>query len=253
MDILNPGYKEPSGMKLVFGMKLVSPLYIPPLYDKAIRLFALFTNSISAVGEELEDYPDSPGTPPTISGEAVSRLLDADDSTMDTARTTTGNTSATATTCDRESAQKCQYSEGSRYNEPLAPPSGPNLPPIYYSVKRKKLNKTVVRHLDGGANPATEGTNTGAPVGSLSSVGSFANIGDKRHNCTAHRFDHAALRNISMSFDPSTLTCKSCQGAHPVLRRAIEGTDVGQDDPLFLSWLTKTFPNGPGGGGGGVY
>ncbi len=51
-------------MKLVFGMKLVSPLYIPPLYDKAVGLFVLFINSISAVGEELEDYPDSPGTPP---------------------------------------------------------------------------------------------------------------------------------------------------------------------------------------------
>ncbi len=243
MDNLDPGYKGSLGIKLVLGMKLVSPLYIPLLYDEAVCSIVLLINTVSAIGEELEDYPDSPGTPPMISGEAASCLLDADDSTMDTAGTTTGKPSATATTCDRESAQKRQYSEGCQYNEPLAMPSSPNLPPIYYSVQRKKLNKTVVRHLDGGANPATEGTNTGAPVGSLNSIGSFANSGDKRHNCTAHRFDHAALRNISMSFDPSTLTCKSCQGAHPVLSRSIEGTDVGQDNPPVFVLVDQNFPS----------
>jgi hypothetical protein len=34
-------------------------------------------------GDELEDYPDSPGTAHLLSGEAASRLLDADDTAME--------------------------------------------------------------------------------------------------------------------------------------------------------------------------
>ncbi len=233
-------------MKLDLVMKLVSPSYIHLTSNGAQCILVLNSKPISVAGEELEDYPDSLETPPAISGEAASRLLDADDSTMDTAGPTTGDHSAAATACATtripKPADKRQYSEGCRRNEQLAQPIGPHVPPIYYSVQRKKLNKTVVRHLDGGFNPDTEGTIYGAPVGSLSPIGSFTNSGDKRHNCTAHRFDHAALRNISMSFDPSTLTCKFCQGAHPVLHRSVEGTDVGQDNPPVFVLSDQNFP-----------
>jgi hypothetical protein len=118
----------------------------------------------------------------------------------------------------------------------------PNLPPIYHSVHRKKINKLAVRHLDGGALNATEGTMLGAPVCPFVQVGSFSNVGDKRHNLTVHRHDHATLRNISMSFDPTTFTCKSCQGAHPVLRRTIEGGDVGLDSPSIFVLSDQNFP-----------
>jgi hypothetical protein len=229
------------------------------LYIQPPKCFIfLSSNSLFDAGEELEDYPDSPGTPPTLSGEAASRLLDADDPTMDTAGPPTDDRPAPfpdgATARIREPAQKRQLSEGGRRNEQPADHIGPNLPPIYYSVNRKKLNKNVVRHLDGSLNTETEGTMLGAPVSSHIPIGSFANSGDKRHNCTAHRFDHAALRNISMSFDPSTLYCKSCQGAHPVLHRSIEGTDVGQDNPPVFFLTDQNFPPMvPVGGGGGVY
>ncbi len=126
-------------------------------------------------------------------------------------------------------------------------------PGIYYSVLRKRLNKLAVRHLDGSACYVTEGTTLGAPVSAFNQIGSFANSGDKRHNLTAHRYDHTALRNISLSFDPCTLTCKACQGAHQVLRRTIEGNDVSQDNPPVFVLVDQNFPpNGAGGGGRGM-
>jgi hypothetical protein len=99
-----------------------------------------------------------------------------------------------------------------------------------------------VRHLDGSACYVAEGTTHGAPVCPFVPIGSFVNSGDKRHNHTAHRHDHTALRNISMSFDPCTLTCKACHGAHQVLRRSIEGNDVGQDNPPVFVLVDQNFP-----------
>jgi hypothetical protein len=69
-----------------------------------------------------------------------------------------------ATARIREPAQKRQLSDGGRRCEQQADHIGPNLPPIYFSVNRKKLNKNVVRHLDGGLNTETEGTTLGAPL-----------------------------------------------------------------------------------------
>jgi hypothetical protein len=59
---------------------------------------------------------------------------------------------------------------------------------------------------------------------------------------TFHRHDHAALCSISMSFDPSILSCKFCQGAHLVLRWSIEGSDVGQDNPLVFVLSDQNSP-----------
>jgi hypothetical protein len=142
-----------------------------------------------------------------------------------------------------------QHGSKETYRSKLGPtidhqdtPAGPSLPPIYHSVHRKKINKLAVRHLDGGALSATEGTMLGAPVCPFAQVGSFLNVGDKRHNLTVHRHDHHTLSNISMSFDPTTFTCKSCQGAHPVLRRTIEGGDVGLDSPPVFVLSDQNFP-----------
>jgi hypothetical protein len=99
-----------------------------------------------------------------------------------------------------------------------------------------------VRHLDGSGCCVTEGTTFGAPVCSFNQIGSFANSGDKRYNLTAHRYEHTSLRNISMSFDPCTFICKSCQGAHQVLLRSIEGNDVGQDNPPVFVLVDQNFP-----------
>jgi hypothetical protein len=137
---------------------------------------------------------------------------------------------------------KRRLNEGSSASDSQQGSAGPNLPPIYYSVQRKRLNKMSVRNLDGSACYVAEGTTFDAPVCPFNQIGSFSNCGDKRHNHTAHRHDHVALRNISMSFDPCTLTCKACQGAHPVLRRSIEGNDVGQDNPPVFVLVDQNFP-----------
>ncbi len=107
----------------------------------------------------------------------------------------------------------------------------PILPPIYHTVAKKKLIKMVVRNLNGCAHHETNSTNLSASVSPAVQVGSFLNKGDNRHNHTAHRYDHKNARNISTLFDPSTLSCIACQGAHRILRRTVEGSDVGLDYP----------------------
>jgi hypothetical protein len=190
-------------------------------------------------GDDLDDYPDSPGSAPQLSGEAARRLLDTDDTAMES------NASGSGISRERECTGphlKRRHNESSLASESQSSNAGPNLPPIYFSVQRKRLNKLAVRHLDGSACYVAEGTTFGAPVCSFNQIGSFANSGDKRHNHTAHRHDHAALRNISMSCYPCTLTCKACQGAHQVLRRTIEGNDVGQDKPPVFVLVDQNFP-----------
>jgi hypothetical protein len=119
---------------------------------------------------------------------------------------------------------------------------GPSLPPIYYSVLRKKLAKMTVRHLDGSACKDDTCTNLGASVYDHSQIGSFCNPNDKRHNHTIHRHDHLSLRNISTSFDPVTFNCKTCPGAHPVLRRSVEGSVFGLDNPPVFVLADQNFP-----------
>jgi hypothetical protein len=216
-----------------------------------VELFLCNNSLISHFqGDELEDYPDSPGTAPLLTGEAASQLLDADDTTMEDTAAGLSNTDADQ---DSERLPKRRLAEGSLAADNQSGNTGPALPPIYYSVQQKRLNKLAVRHLDGGACYVTEGATLGAPVSAFNQIGSFANSGDKRHNLTAHRYDHTALRNISLSFDPCTFTCKACQGAHLVLRRTIEGNDVGQDNPpRFRTGRSEFPPNGTGWGGRGV-
>jgi hypothetical protein len=120
---------------------------------------------------------------------------------------------------------------------------GPNLPPIYYSVLKKKTSKMIVRHLDGGAYQETDSTTIRASVSPLVQVGSFANAGDKRHNRTIHRYDHSKMRNISTSFDPNKFICTTCNVEHLVLRRTVEGNDVGLDNPPVFVLSDQNFPS----------
>jgi hypothetical protein len=69
------------------------------------------------------------------------------------------------------------------------------------------------------------------------------NENDKRLNHTTHRHDHAKACNISCSFDPSTLICTSCHGGHQVLRRTVEGGDVGMDNPPVFILSDQNFPS----------
>jgi hypothetical protein len=100
----------------------------------------------------------------------------------------------------------------------------------------------VVRHLYGGASTEADCTDSGVTVSQVETVGSFANTGDKRHNHTMHIFDFKHARNISTSFNTSTLTCTTCQGEHTVLRREIEGADVGMDSPRVFVLSDQNFP-----------
>jgi hypothetical protein len=198
------------------------------------------------VGDVLDDFPDSPGPPMRFSGEDASRLLDADDSAMDSTTATRGCAS------EQSGGIKRQLSESpSTASRTMPAADGPNLPPIYNSILRRKLAKNSIPHLDGSVINDNPGTPLGAAVSPFGPIGSFANKGDKRHNMSVHRQDHATLRNISTSFDPNTLHCKACQGGHQVLRWTIEGSDVGLDNPPLFVLADQNFPPIiPVGGGG---
>jgi hypothetical protein len=130
----------------------------------------------------------------------------------------------------------------------------PTLPPIYHTVKKLKLNKLVLRHLNGGGTSELDCTNLGASSSKAVQVGSFVNENDKRHNYTVHRHDHANSRNISFSFNPETPICTTCPGEHRVLRRTVEEMDVGMDNPLLFILMDQNLPpHGPCGGRRGMF
>jgi hypothetical protein len=204
------------------------------------------------LGDVLDDYPDSPVGDGGLSREAASHLLDSEDAMEASSNLASGSggvygsgtTGGIKRSLDSNQRHQCP-SEG------RGPKIGPSLPPIYYSVLHKKLAKMTVRHLDGGAFKDDDSTNLGASVNAQTQIGSFNNPNVKRHNHTVHRHDHLALRNISTSFDPVPFTCKSCPGAHQVLRRTVEGSDVGLDNPPVFVLTDQNFPPmAPAGGEG---
>jgi hypothetical protein len=66
----------------------------------------------------------------------------------------------------------------------------------------------MTRHLNGGPFAKTEWcTDSGASVSKVETIDSFANAGDKRHNNTMHRCNLKNVRNLSNSFNASTLVC----------------------------------------------
>ncbi len=132
------------------------------------------------------------------------------------------------------------------------PADGPDLPPIYRTVRKEKEKQMVTRHLYGGESTKTVCTDSGVTVSNVETIGSFANTGDKRHNHTMHIFDFKNARNLSTSFNTSTLTCTTCQGEHMVLRREIEGVDVGMDSPPVFVLTDQNFPPMIPAGGGKV-
>jgi hypothetical protein len=135
--------------------------------------------------------------------------------------------------------QSCGSSHASSsYNSP----DGPDLPPIYRTVRKEKEKLMVTRHLYGGTSTEAASTDNGAAVSKVETIGSFANPGDKRHNHTMHRYDFNNIRNLSTSFNTSTLTCTTCQGEHTVLRREIDGADVGMDTPPVFVLSDQNFP-----------
>jgi hypothetical protein len=247
----------------IYRVFLTSVLSLASIAYGIPIIVAIFFTKLYAYfpGDVLDDYPDSPVGDSCLSGEAASHLLDSEDA-METGSNAVGSgrasgagsvlipgsTSSGGTKRTLGSVQRhpCQ-NDGKGFK------SGPSLPPIYYSVLRKKLAKMAVRHLDGGACKEDDSTNFGASVYAQKQIGSFSNPGDKRHNHTVHRHDHQAVRNISTSFDPVSFTCKTCPGAHQVLRRTVEGSDVGLDNPGVFVLTDQNFPPMvPAGGGGGV-
>jgi hypothetical protein len=92
---------------------------------------------LSVPGDVLEDYPDSPGAGPHISGEDASRLLDTDD-TMEIANPTAGCSTFSRVTDANAGATKRAHSELGPAADHQDAPAGPSLPPIYHSVHRKK-------------------------------------------------------------------------------------------------------------------
>ncbi len=65
--------------------KTSHPSNLTRAYMHTVRYHSFRNETTLFPGDDLDDFPDSPGSAPHLSGEAASRLLDADDSTMDTA------------------------------------------------------------------------------------------------------------------------------------------------------------------------
>ncbi len=219
------------------------------------QLLTKFLNT----GEVLEDYPDSPGLGADLTTEAASSILDSEGVT-DTSGT--GNNSCEPYS-SRPRIEPQQHNSGChtkrRFEDSgsrsdcvsASASAGPMLPPIYHSVAKKRMSKTILRHLDGSKE--TDCTTFGASVSQTLQVGSFNNNGDRRHNSTIHRHDHTTMRNKSTSFDPSTLNCTTCPGVHKVLHRTVEGTDVGMNNPPVFILTDQNFPAMvPVGGGRGM-
>ncbi len=116
----------------------------------------------------------------------------------------------------------------------------PTLPAIYHTVKKLKQSKLVVHHLNRGGISELDCTNPCAFSSKAGQVG--VNNNDKRHNYTTHRHDHANYRNISFSFTPATLICSTFPREHRVLRRTVEGVDVGMDNPPVFILMDQNFP-----------
>ncbi len=145
------------------------------------------------IGEVLEDYPDSPGLGDELTTEAASNILDSEDA-MDTAGPSLRRDEQHSFRSHVDESRVCTPK---RRNEDCTSRSDcasavasavPMLPPIYHSIAKKRLSKTILRHLDGSKE--TECTTLGASVSQTLQVGSFNNIGDRRHNGTIHQHDH---------------------------------------------------------------
>jgi hypothetical protein len=203
------------------------------------------------------DYPDSDedGTERAAEMASGNVLLDADDmeTTGDTEMEPAGTGSNThSCTQDKGNGARGLGSRvnlpphvgscGSSLGERLAE-DGPELPPIYFTVRKDREKMMVTRHLNGGSVDGTGSTVHGTTVSKVETIGNFANPGDRRHNHTMHRFDFRNNRNLSTSFDTSTLKCTTCIGEHVVLRREIEGGDVSYDTPSVFVLMDQNFPS----------
>jgi hypothetical protein len=196
-------------MRSPISYSLIQTLVYRSVYNSVVNL-SDFTKIPTGSGDEQGTRPASPPSPASLTREDANDILDEEDG-MDSADEY--GDCADASVLDR-AANKRSRADCSVEEDTSAP--GPSLPPIYYSILKKKNSKRVARHLDGGAYQEVDSTYLGASISSLEQVGSFANSGNKRHNRTTHRHDHSKLRNISTSFDPYKLICTTCPGEHTV-------------------------------------
>ncbi len=208
---------------------------------------------------DLMDYPESDDDGAAATDGAA--MLDEEDTEQGEGTSTSlyasggggnpaGASGVTDLAGDYSSGQKCP-STGSSFMS-CGSQDKPEFPPIYRTVRKEKEKSMVTRHLHGGAGTETECTDSGASVSKVETIGSFANAGDKRHNHTLHRYDFKNVRNLSTSFNASTLVCTTCSTEHTVLRREIEEADVGMDIPPVFVLSDQNFPSMiPAGGGRG--
>jgi hypothetical protein len=207
---------------------------------------------------ELMDYPESDDDGAMATDGAA--MLDEEDieqgdctNTSATGRgeTLAGPSRSTDSTNRAAAGQKC-LSTGSSFLS-CGSQDRPEFPPIYRTVRKEREKSMVTRHLHGGVYTEAECTDSGASVSRIETIGSFANAGDKRHNHTMHRYDFKNVRNLSTSFNTSTLICTSCPNEHTVLRREVEEADVGMDIPPVFVLSDQNFPSMiPAGGRGTV-
>jgi hypothetical protein len=221
------------------------PIYREILYCR-VKNYAIIYFSVLDLMDYLDSDEDGTAAVDSATMDGAAMLDDYD------AEQSEETTAAAVMTIDQDTGEQTWdepgsaaattrkgVSTGSSYVSCRGQPSdGPDLPPIYRTVRKEKEKQMVTRHLYGGALAEAACTDSGASVSKVETIGSFANAGDKRHNHTMHRHDLKNVRNLSTSFNASTLVCTTCQGEHRVLRREIEGADVEMDTPPPVFVLT---------------
>jgi hypothetical protein len=203
------------------------------------------------------DYPDSDEGSPGGSdrAEIEDSILDTEDMDVSTGAATEDATKSRDNTGRGGIRAFSSLESGSFYSGTgrTERPNGdsPTLPPIYLTIKKERERSTVIRNLDGSGITEVDSTNCGASTSTMDQVGSFAKVGDKRHNITQHRHDFKNLRNISTSFNIKNFICNTCtgNGEHKVLCRDVEGEDVGTRLPPVFVLADQNFsPMVPAGG-----
>ena len=102
--------------------------------------------------------------------------------------------------------------------------SRPTMGPAYYQCKSSRRATTRVTGTDISTNTSV-GTGTEQDIDRLGSFDSTGCMGLESCFLATRQTQHKNQQNISLSFDPSTLTCVSCKDTHNVMENS-EGTPI---------------------------
>jgi hypothetical protein len=97
-------------------------------------------------------------------------------------------------------------SSDSEYSRAFSSCERNELPPLYHTVKKARASALAPRILGGGPDPHF-----------FDRFGDFTS--DPRHVFASHHHSFEKKKNISTSFNPTDMTCNTCENRHPILER----------------------------------